>query len=292
LAADILRAARRDDPALYDRIKLHLVEASDRARAAQALVLDDVADRLASSGPTLPESFEGVLIANELFDAMPVHQVVMREDGLHEVYVTHTSGGRTTDGPTTDTLATTVGPLSTPALSDYVERAGIRLEPGWRGEINLRGVEWIRDAARRLRRGFMILIDYGHEAAELYSATHSAGTLTSFARHRSAGPEAAGTEWLRTPGEQDITSHVDFTSIRAAAEAEGMETIALLDQTYFLMGLFEPIRQSISNQQSTINNLKTLIMPGGLGSSHKVLLLGKGVGRPPLQGCAFKVRVT
>ena len=57
---------------------------------------------------------------------------------------------------------------------------GVTLEPGWRAEISLARVDWIRDAARRLRRGFMILIDYGHEARELYSVTHAAGTLTSF----------------------------------------------------------------------------------------------------------------
>ena len=63
------------------------------------------------------------------------------------------------------------------------------LEPGWRVEINLRAVDWIRDAARRLRRGFIILIDYGHEARELYSVTHAGGTLTTFSRHTTAGPE-------------------------------------------------------------------------------------------------------
>ena len=112
------------------------------------------------------------------------------------------------------------------------------LEPGWRAEINLRAVDWIRDAARRLRRGFIILIDYGHEARELYSATHSAGTLTTFARHTMAGPESSRRRRAvaADPGEQDITAHVDFTSVRAAAEAEGLTTLGFLDQTYFLLG--------------------------------------------------------
>src|SRR4029450_3881014 len=129
-------------------------------------------------------------------------------------------------------------PPSTPALQEYLDALGVQLEPGWRVEINLRAIDWIRDAARRLRRGFIVLIDYGHEARDLYSASHSAGTLTTFARHRSAGPESSGAPpWLRDPGDQDITSHVDFTSVRAAAEAEGMTTIGFLDQTYFLLGL-------------------------------------------------------
>ena len=87
LAADILRAARERHPAFYDSVRLHLVESSAAARAAQRDTLGDVAERLASSSAELPSSFEGVLIANELLDAMPTHQVVMREDGLKEIHV-------------------------------------------------------------------------------------------------------------------------------------------------------------------------------------------------------------
>src|SRR5438105_408312 len=87
LSADILRAARNRDPGVYDAIRLHLVEASAGAREEQRATLGGVGDRLASSGATLPSSFEGVLVANELLDAMPVHRVVMRENGLREVYV-------------------------------------------------------------------------------------------------------------------------------------------------------------------------------------------------------------
>jgi SAM-dependent MidA family methyltransferase len=275
LSADILRAAKRRDPAFYAAIRLHLTEASAEAARAQPSTLADVADRLTASDSLLPASFEGALLANELLDALPVHQVVMREEGLREVYV---------DGP-----ALVDGPLSTPALAGYLDRAGAVLEPGWRAEINLRAIDWIRNAARRLRRGFIILVDYGHDARELYSATHSAGTLTAFHGHRSTGPESPGTPaWLTAPGEQDITSHVDFTSVRAAAEGEGLQTLGFLDQTYFLLGLLPSIR----NPQSAIRNLKTLVMPGGLGSTHKVLLLGKGVGTPALAGCSFRERVT
>ena len=131
------------------------------------------------------------------------------------------------------------GPPSTPELAAYLDRLGIALEPGWRAEINLRACEWIRTAARRLARGFIIVIDYGHEARELYSVTHAGGTLTTFARHTMAGPErpADAPAWLEEAGDRDITSHVDFTSVRMAAEAEGLTTIGFLDQTYFLIGL-------------------------------------------------------
>jgi SAM-dependent MidA family methyltransferase len=282
LSADILRAAKVRDPAFYESIRLHLVEASAEARRAQTGTLAELVDRLSSSGPELPETFEGVLIANELLDALPVHQVVMRADGLREVYVT-----------TNDQRLTTIeGPVSTPALADYLARLGVTLEPGWRVEINLRAVDWIRDAARRLRRGFIILIDYGHDARELYSPTHSTGTLATFAGHRSGGPDRAQDTpaWLEQPGNQDLTAHVDFTSVRAAAEAEGMTTIGFLDQTYLLMGLLE----GLPDPQSAIRNpqLKTLMLPGGMGSTHKVLILGKDVGTPALRGCSFRMRVT
>jgi SAM-dependent MidA family methyltransferase len=289
LAADILRSARARHPAAYESLRLHLVEASAEARAAQRATLGETADRLASSGDTLPASFEGVLLANELLDALPVHQVVMRADGLREVYVDVSSHSAKASAERFRLLE---GPLSTPALAAYLDRLGVTLEPGWRVEINLRAVDWIRDAARRLRRGFIVLIDYGHEARELYSPTHSAGTLTTFARHQSAGPESPpdAPAWLRRPGEQDMTAHVDFTSVRAAAEAEGLTTIAFLDQTYFLMGLVGGWSAEALAERARA--LKTLIIPGGIGSTHKVLILGKDVGTPALLGCSFKVRVT
>ena len=291
LSADLLRAAKRRDPAFYESIRLHLVDASAEARRAQAGTLGDVAERLASSGGSLPDSFVGVLIANELLDALPVHQVVMREDGLREVYVISRQSQSQSETEHCR-LETVEGEPSTPALAEYLDRLGVVLEPGWRAEINLRAVDWIRDAAGRLRRGFIILIDYGHDARELYSAAHSAGTLTTFVKHRSGGPEGSADRpaWLQQPGEQDLTAHVDFTSVRTAAEAEGMTAIGFLDQTYFLLGLLD----GLSDPQSAIRNpqFKTLMLPGGIGSTHKVLILGKGVGAPALRGCSFRVRVT
>jgi SAM-dependent MidA family methyltransferase len=319
LSADILGAARARASRFYDSIRLHLSEVSPQARAAHTSTLGDHAGRLVWSDSALPGSFEGVLIANELLDALPVHQVVMRDGGLREVYVAGRSVGdsdgarrlraegasanlaearahneraeaggsnRATDD---EALALTEGPVSTPALNEYLEQLGVELQPGWRIEINLRAVEWIHAAARHLRRGFIMVIDYGHEARELYSPTHAAGTLTTFSRHQSTGPESPGVPaWLQSPGNQDITSHVDFTSVRAAAEAEGLQTLGFMDQTYFLLGLLPP---DIGDRQS-IRNLKTLILPGGLGSTHKVMIFGKGVGTPALRGCSYRMRVT
>jgi SAM-dependent MidA family methyltransferase len=283
LTADLLNALRQKHPDLLERVRLALVEASPAARAVQAETLRGIFDRTFTSSESVPDGIEGVIFANELLDAFPVHQVVMREDGLKEVYVSCR----------TDLLTIIDGPLSTPALADYLDRLDVVLEPGWRAEINLRAVEWVRDSARRLRRGFVILIDYGHEAHDLYSASHSAGTLTTFTRHTTEVPSAdhSAPAWLEHAGDQDITSHVDFTSVRAAAEAEGLTTIGFLDQTYFIMGLLGALGDRTPGFRERLA-LKTLLMPGGLGSTMKVLIFGKEMGCPALAGCSYRMRVT
>ncbi len=269
LAVDVLGAIGRSHSDLLQRMQLSLVEASPVARAAQGETLRGIFDRPFASSEALPDGIEGVVFANELLDAFPVHQVVMRDDGLKEVYVE--AGGRADlSGP--PPLRIREGPLSTPALAEYLERLHVELEPGWRTEINLGAVAWIRDVARRLRRGFVVLIDYGHEAYDLYSASHSAGTLTTFSRHTSG--TSAGNDsvppWLEHPGDQDITAHVDFTSVRAAAEAEGLTTIGFLDQTYFILGLIGAQDAGRTPAFRERLALKTLLMPGGLGSTMKV----------------------
>jgi SAM-dependent MidA family methyltransferase len=89
---------------------------------------------------------------------------------------------------------------------------------------------------------------------------------------------------------------VDFTAARRTAEAEGLRTLGLLDQTYFLLGLLDA--RSLEDPESSLETfkrrlaLKTLLLPGGLGSTMKVLVLGKGVGAPALRGCSYRVRLT
>jgi SAM-dependent MidA family methyltransferase len=155
---------------------------------------------------------------------------------------------------------------------------------GWRAEVNLRAEDWTKDAANALRRGFMILIDYGHDERELYDASHSAGTLTSYKQHSQLA------DFLQEPGETDITAHVDLSAITRVAERSGLDVLARLDQTYFLLGLGITDLDGLSLRQRLA--LKTLLLPGGLGSTHKVLIFAKGVGTPALKGCSYRVRMT
>ncbi len=281
LSRDILVAAEATNPDFLEAIRLHLVERSAAARAGQQQTLGRHASRLATSGERAPEHVVGVILANELLDALPPHLVVMRTGGLREVFVDAAG----------DTLTTCELPPSSPALEEYLASVGVRLKPGWFAEINLAARDWVRDAARSLERGFLLLVDYGHEARRLYSRAHAAGTLTAFRAHASED-RASGPAWLRDPGTRDITSHVDLTAIRLAAEAEGLVTLGITDQTYFLLGLgleeklVAPPGSASPEQERRRLAIKTLLLPGGLGSTHKVMVFARGVGASRLRGTA------
>ena len=295
LARGVLDHAAAAHAAFYQALRLTLVERSPTARAAHNATLGPHAGRLVQSGVALPARVEGIIYANELLDALPVHSLVMTAAGLREVYVDSREGR----------LVESLGPVS-PAARAHVERCGIRLEPGWRTEVCPAAVSWVTDAARRLERGFLLLIDYGHEAHELYSPTHAHGTLACYRRHRVevAGDGRTATPWLEEPGTRDITAHVDLTAIRTTAEQAGLQTLGTVDQTYFLLGLaaqHDTLSGPVSGAAETHDHLdpirrrlalKTLLVPGGLGSTHKVLIFGKQVGTPSLQGCSFSRRMT
>jgi SAM-dependent MidA family methyltransferase len=288
LARDILDAAERNDPAFYAAIGLSLVEKSAVARAAQADTLGRHARLVAHSSASLPANIHGVIFANELLDALPTHATVMAANGLREVYVDleprrHEDTKRPESGEPVRFVERLEEP-SKPEIAEYLARAGAEMRQGWRAEVNLAAEAWIERAASALDRGFLVIIDYGHEQSELYSVTHAGGTLASFARH--AQPE----DFLQRPGEVDITAHVDLTAITRAAERSGLDVIGRLDQTYFLLGLAAADIDGMSLPQRLA--MKTLMLPGGLGSTHKVLIFGKGVGRPALKGLSYRVRLT
>lgn len=281
LSRDVLDAVQRTDPEFYRAIRLSLVEPSPTARDAQAATLGPHLALLRHSSSALPVRVQGVIFANELLDALPTHAVVMTENGLQEVFVD------CRDGRFVEHLREP----STPRIAEYLLRAGAAMRRGWRAEVNLAAEGWVRHAAQALDRGFMVIIDYGHDEAELYGSPHSAGTLTTFKSHTTFA------DGLQTPGECDITAHVDLTAITRAAEHAGLTTIGRLDQTYFMMGLgmddmmnadqnFEPV--ALQRRLA----LKTLLLPGGLGSTHKVLVFGKHVGSPALKGLSYRVRLT
>jgi SAM-dependent MidA family methyltransferase len=285
LSRDVLDAATVSEPSFLAAVRLHLVERSPRARAAQAHVLARHTRHLRSSGGELPSEVRGVILANELLDALPPHLVVMRQAGLRELYVDEAQGR----------LVTREGAPSTNRIADYLERVGARLDNGAVAEVNLAAADWVTSAAAALRHGFLLLVDYGHEASWLYSAAHAAGTLMSFRAHVGEARDE-GPGWLQEPGERDLTSHVDFTGLRLAAQSAGLAPLGLVDQTHFLLGLglekclARPAPDSAAELERRLA-VKSLMLPGGIGSTHKVALFGRGVGTPTLRGMRHVRRI-
>lgn len=277
LMRDLLDALARAHDDCYRAAGVHLVERSATARAAHVGTLGPHASRLVSSGDSLPGTASGVLLANELLDAFPAHRVRATDQGLREIHVGEQQGQ----------LVLVEAPLSSPDLVRYFEHASVALPPGVVADISPASVAWVRDAARTLRRGAMLLIDYGYAARELFSVHHAQGTLASYARHQidpaSSGRGADRPAWLEGPGTRDVTFHVDFTSVARAAEAEGWTAARLVDQSRLLidLGLAALLADVTGAGPADVKRrlaAKSIAMPGGLGSSHKALVLTRGAG--------------
>ncbi len=268
LARDVLDALARTDPGCYRAVAFTLVDSSVPARDAHAAALAVHEAQVHGSLGTLPEGpIEGLVYANELLDAMPVHRVRVTPDGLREVYVDETEGR----------LHVVEGLPSTPRLTEHVARLGVRLEEGTVADIGLAAVEWAGMAARALTRGYLLLIDYGDRADRLFGGARPRGTLRAFRRHLvDALPGAE--PWLQDPGEQDLTASVDFSAIEDALAGAGLRRLAFVDQTRFLLALgFADAMASLGSGPSTDAALarlsgRTLVDPEGLGGSHKALL--------------------
>jgi SAM-dependent MidA family methyltransferase len=162
----------------------------------------------------------------------------------------------------------------------------IALQEGQKAEVNLRALEWMEDVARCLKRGFVLTIDYGYLAEELYAPHRREGTLLCYFQHQvSHNP-------YKRLGEQDITSHVNFTGLIRKGEEAGLRFAGLVPQYRFLIGLgiLEQM-ETLGSQVSELEGLKLrlslkhLIEPEmGMGEVFKVLIQHKGVGQLSLNG--------
>jgi SAM-dependent MidA family methyltransferase len=270
LARDVLDAAARQHPDFYANVRLTLVERSPAARDAQRAALGPHLERLVAVRDDLPASVEGVIYANELLDACPVHVVTMTADGLREIVVSEREG----------VLVEAEARISDPAIVAHLPR----IHAGDRTEVGLAATAWICRAAAALHRGFLLLFDYGHAPGEEHSRAHPEGTLMAYRAH-----VAEPRHWLAAPGDTDLTAHVDLTAVRRAAEGAGLQTLALVDQTYFLLSLGLADRVETGHDRHAVLQrlaARTLVMPGGLGSTMKAMVFAKGVGAPALRGTA------
>ncbi len=279
LACDIMDYLKEREAALYAGLALVLVEREPSLEEAQTAMLAGHNGRVRWLSPEAFGAgdfrFRGCLYSNELIDALPVHRVVQSESGLEEIYVTLGDGE----------LAEVTGPLSTPAIAEHLRRLGIELHPGQQAEVNLAGPEWLASASRALESGFILTIDYGFPATELYAPHRSRGTLLCYHRH-----QVEENPYVRL-GQQDITAHVDFTSLMRRGEELGLQPVWFGEQYRFLLaaGIIEEIeeieRSDVSGEEKLRLRLtlKKLIVPdGGMGDTFRVLIQSRGVAAPRL----------
>ena len=219
-----------------------------------------------------PRGFDGVMLANEVLDVMPVRLFVMRGRAPRERGV----------GLQGDALAFAERDAD-PELRDAVaaiEREVGELPDGYGSEIGFAGQAWMRSAADWLARGVLLAIDYGFPRREYYHPQRLMGTLMCHYRHRAH----ADPLWL--PGLNDITAHVDFTAMADAAHAAGLDVLGYTTQAHFLMncGLLEQLGAGHSLKRA--NEVQRLLSEAEMGELFKVLAVGRGVGETAGRICA------
>src|ERR1700691_4068325 len=257
------------------------VDRSAARRAAATAASGRLAKHLAAArfaaGSELPAQIPcGCIFSNEFFDALPVHRLAREGNDLREIYVGLSGSG----------LCEQFGALSAPALAEYFTEGGITLQEGQLAEINLEACAWIKEIGARLARGFVLTVDYGHPAEELYDRRHMRGTLLAYEKHR------ASENFFRAPGEQDLTAHVNFSALASHGSQAGLQRTGFTSQSNFLLSLarhsdFADLQSpTMTEGQQTRARLlfKTLTYPEGMGETFQILIQHKGLDCPHLSG--------
>lgn len=285
LARDLLDCLRETAPRLYRRLRYAPDEASPALRERQVLLWAPHRDRLAPWPPPAP--VEGIYLSNELLDAFPVHRLVRRSEALFEIHVALDEEGEQAgaDPGEAPRLREVLLPPSHPELAARWARwesQGVALPEGCEAEVNLQSKSWLAGVSAALARGVVLTIDYGNEAPRLYGPRRLRGTAVAYRAHR------AVENLLEDPGAQDLTAHVDFTSLRRDGEELGLETAPLLRLRDFLFasGLLEELealeRDGLDDAAAweARRAAAPLLFPGpgqGMGESFHVLVQARGV---------------
>ena len=214
--------------------------------------------------------FRGVVVANELLDAMPVHRFRHGGTGVEEQYVTWTN----------DTFQyiwrETENQLLLLALDEIGKRVGL-FAADYQSEINLRLAPWLSALGKSVEQAALILIDYGYTEKEYYHPERSQGTLICHFRHR------AHDDPLQLVGLQDITANVDFSAVARAGIAAGFKLAGYTTQANFLLGcgldelLAETVPATGHDHIAELQGVKQLTMPSEMGERFKVIALTRGI---------------
>ncbi|MCA1797280.1 MAG: SAM-dependent methyltransferase [Geobacteraceae bacterium] len=273
LALDILNQLQIHAPECYAELDYCIVEISPENCKRQIDLLH--AHRCVRwSDFVNVQKVEGCFLSNELVDAFPVHMVEKHEGVLYEVRVIECDG----------VLAEKLVPASG-AVTEHFARLGVEPTEGNRAELCPAAAKWMDQVASKLKQGFVITLDYGYPAAELYAPFRRNGTLMCYSCH------SANDNPYQNVGEQDITAHVDFTLLQQIGKEAGLDTLYFGEQYRFLMGLgFVEELMRLQAQKTDPDEamalrmtLKNLIVPdSGMGDTFKVLVQGRGVDNPEL----------
>lgn len=273
LCRDILHRMSANQQ-LYDGLQYYIIEKSESMREKERRILPDKVQWINSVNEISPVT--GCILSNELLDNFSVHQVLMLDE-LMEVFVGYGSEG----------FNEQLRPASE-GLRNYLSQLQVKLPRGYRTEINLEATEWIRQISAALKRGFVLTIDYGYPSSLLYSKKE--GTLACYHGHKI---NHSPFDFI---GEQDITSHVNFSALDYWGRLNGLECCGYTTQTHFLQGLgITSHLQKIEGtgvqdmdpaaRQQRLWQLRTLLLD--MGRKFKVLIQSKGVERMMLSGMQF-----
>jgi SAM-dependent MidA family methyltransferase len=275
LAAQILEYLQRKHPEFFGALEYLIIETAPAMIIAQQQRLNTLPVRWCEWSEIDNLSIVGCFISNELIDALPVHQVIVENGRLQEVYVTMDRDSKT--------FTELVDELSTDRLNQYWQLNQINLlsdkySDGYRTEVNLAALDWLKLVEKKLDRGYIISIDYGYSADRYYNPIRSQGTLQCYYEHYHHNDPYINI------GNQDLTAHVDFTAIQKQGELFGLETIGFTKQGMFLMALglgdrISTISSSGGDIQTILTrrqNLHQLIDPMGVGK-FGILIQSKGL---------------
>ena len=266
MAADILCAlkAKNQLPDHY-----YILELSAFLKSMQRETIEkkipDYLDRVVWLTALPEHPIRGVIVANEVLDAMPAHQFIYKNNRIHECSVTIKNNQLTHD----------IFEDENPDLVSAVEKYDIAFSENYLSEINLYLPGWIKSISSCLAQGAAIIIDYGFPRHEYYHPDRSSGTLMCHYRHR------AHTNPLVFPGIQDITAHVDFTAVAESAVENQFSVAGFANQAAFLIncGLLSLISKTSDEKKHFLQNQQVLKLtsPNEMGELFKVMGLSKNM---------------
>jgi SAM-dependent MidA family methyltransferase len=220
-----------------------------------------------------PHGVTGLFFSNELLDSFPVHRVQVTSKGIEELGVDYR------DGKFVECLM----PLSSDILAHRLRLVSADWPEGYRTEINLRASDWMKEVAQRLNRGFVLTVDYGHSARDLYRPDRKRGTFLCYYQ------QSVNEDPFLRVGDQDMTAHVDFSSLAEIGEGHNLRTTGFTNQMSFLMGLgVEQMIAELEQDSPQFTAAIHLLRPHGMGTTFKVLIQHKGILQPELDGLQYK----